>query len=67
MLVLSRRVDERIVIDGDIEVVVIAVQGGRVKLGFNAPSHVKIYRTEIHPRCSGPVTFGSPTELPSIP
>ena len=50
MLVLSRKAKQRIVINEDIELVVIAVNGDRVKLGFNAPSHVPIHREEVHRR-----------------
>lgn len=47
MLVLSRKLDESIVIDGNIEVTVLAVQGRRVKLGIRAPGDVSIRRLEI--------------------
>ncbi len=50
MLVLSRKTNQRIVISDDIEIVVIAVQGDRVKLGFNAPNDVRIHRAEIYQR-----------------
>lgn len=47
MLVLSRKKKQGIVIGGNIEVVVVAVRGDTVKLGFNAPSEVSIHREEI--------------------
>jgi carbon storage regulator len=47
MLVLSRKLDESIIIDGNIEVTVLAVQGRRVKLGIRAPGEVSIRRLEI--------------------
>jgi carbon storage regulator len=47
MLVLSRKVNEKIVIDGDIVVTVVKVEGGQVRLGIEAPGHVKIFRQEI--------------------
>lgn len=50
MLVLSRKAKQRIVINEDIELVVVAVNGDRVKLGFNAPSCVPIHREEVHRR-----------------
>ncbi len=46
MLVLTRKVNESITIDGGIEVLVVAVHGNRVKLGFRAPGNVAIQRTE---------------------
>lgn len=52
MLVLSRRRGEAVVI-GDVvqvRVIVLAVDGrGRVKLGFQAPHEVPIYRAELRP------------------
>ena len=48
MLVLSRRIGEEIVINNDIRVKIVAVQGNRVKLGIVAPEHVTVHREEIH-------------------
>ena len=50
MLVLSRKVDEKIVIgEGEDKVImtVVAIVGGRVRLGFEAKSHIKVLRDEI--------------------
>lgn len=47
MLVLSRRAHETIVIDGQIEVTVISMKGGSVKLGVSAPDNVRIRRSEL--------------------
>jgi carbon storage regulator len=48
MLVLSRKLGERVLVGEDIEVVVLEVEGDRVKLGFTAPRYVPICRAEIH-------------------
>ena len=50
MLVLSRKAKQRIVIGENIELIVVAVSGDRVKLGFNAPSEVQIHREEVYER-----------------
>lgn len=50
MLVLSRRVGETLVIDGEIEVTVISVHGDRIRLGIKAPPSVRVDRQEIHER-----------------
>jgi carbon storage regulator len=50
MLVLTRRIGETIVIDGDIRVTVVSVQGDKVRLGFKAPDYVRVDRQEIHDR-----------------
>ena len=50
MLVLTRRVGEQIVIDGNIRVRVVAVKGGNVRLGISAPPSVTLDRLEVHER-----------------
>ncbi len=47
MLVLSRKVGERLVIGGNITVVVNRVAGNRVTLGIEAPDTVRIVRGEL--------------------
>ena len=47
MLILSRRPGDAILIDGGIRIVVLAVDGGSVRLGIEAPSSVGIVREEI--------------------
>jgi carbon storage regulator len=47
MLVLSRKKDQRIQIGKDVWLTVIGVQGGRVRLGFEAPDDVLILRDEL--------------------
>ena len=48
MLVLSRKQGETIVIGDKITVTVLAVDGGRVKLGIAAPMDVPVHREEIY-------------------
>lgn len=47
MLVLSRKVDESIVIGDNITIKVISVEKGVVKLGVDAPKNVSIVRNEL--------------------
>ena len=47
MLVLSRKVGDKLVIDGNITVEVVKIQGNRISLGIVAPSTVKILRGEL--------------------
>jgi carbon storage regulator len=47
MLVLRRKVGERIVFAGVIELTVLAVEGERVKLGIQAPPDITIVREEL--------------------
>ena len=48
MLVLSRRIDEALVIGGNIVVRIVQVRGDVVKLGVVAPENVRVDREEIH-------------------
>jgi carbon storage regulator len=48
MLVLTRKVGEKIVIDGCISVTVLAVDGNKIRLGVTAPRKVRIDREEVH-------------------
>jgi carbon storage regulator len=47
MLVLSRKINETIVIDGDIRITVVGLRGSQVRLGFEAPDSVGISRQEL--------------------
>ena len=47
MLVLSRKVGERIQIGDDVQLVVLRSTGGRVRLGIDAPREVSIQRHEV--------------------
>lgn len=48
MLVLTRLCDERIVI-GEIVITVVAIEGGRVRIGIAAPREVTVRRAELPP------------------
>ena len=48
MLVFTRKKSEQIVIDDSIVVTVLRIKGGDVRLGFDAPRDVSIYREEIY-------------------
>lgn len=48
MLILSRRKDESIIIDGKIEVKVLGIEDGRVSIGIDAPKDMDIFRQELY-------------------
>lgn len=48
MLVLSRKIGEKIVIGNDVFITVLEVRGDNVKLGVDAPKHISIHREEIY-------------------
>lgn len=47
MLVLRRKLDEALVIDGTITVTVLGIEGGRVKVGIEAPPGISVVRGEL--------------------
>lgn len=48
MLLITRRTNESIVINDNIEVTIVEVRGGRVKLGFEYPEGNTVYRKELY-------------------
>ena len=48
MLILSRKVDEKIVIGDDIVISVIEIRGDQVRIGIDAPKKVKVFRQEVY-------------------
>lgn len=49
MLVLSRKLNERIVIDGHIVVTVVKIDRKQVRIGIEAPGSIPVYREELLP------------------
>lgn len=48
MLVLTRKINEAIMIGDDIEIAVVDIKGDQVKLGIRAPRSVKVFRHEVY-------------------
>lgn len=48
MLALSRKKDEAIIINNDIEITIIEVKGDQVKIGVTAPKSIPVYRKEVY-------------------
>ena len=64
MLILSRKIGEEICIGDTVELTVLEVRGGKVRLGFSAPAEVTIHREEVFRRVmreSSDATFGQGT------
>lgn len=49
MLVLSRKKNQTILIDGQIEIEVLQIKGNSIRLGITAPSDVRVLRGELKP------------------
>jgi len=47
MLILTRKPDQSIVIDGGIELIVLEVRGAQVRLGISAPREIAVNRKEL--------------------
>lgn len=48
MLALSRKKNESIIINDDVEITVLEIKGDQVKLGVSAPKSVPVYRKEVY-------------------
>lgn len=55
MLVLSRKLGEKIVIGDNIIVTVVKIDRNQIRLGIEAPQNVPVYREEILPSRPGPL------------
>jgi carbon storage regulator len=47
MLILSRKLNEKIMIGDDISISIIEIRGDQVRIGVDAPKHVKVFRREV--------------------
>lgn len=60
MLILTRKIDQSIIIDGKITVTVLGMERDRVKLGIKAPANVAVLRQELYVEAAAP----APSPLP---
>ncbi len=50
MLVLTRRVGEKLVIGDDVTVAILSVRGNQIRIGIAAPPEVQVHREEVYQR-----------------
>jgi carbon storage regulator len=50
MLVLTRRINQSIMIGDDVEITVLAVSGEKVRIGIEAPQEIPVFRQEVYQR-----------------
>ncbi len=68
MLVLSRKKNESIIINDDIEITVVEIRGDKVRLGIVAPKDVSVHREEVYQAIHGkleptpPVVVNNPVD-----
>lgn len=48
MLALSRKKNESIIVNNDVEITILEIKGDQVKIGITAPKSVPIYRKEVY-------------------
>ena len=48
MLILTRRISEKMMIDDDINITILGIKGNQVRLGINAPKSISVHREEIY-------------------
>lgn len=59
MLVMTRRRDESILVDRNIEITVVEIRGDKVRLGITAPKEVPVHRREVFEAIHGIEGFGA--------
>jgi len=67
MLVLTRKVNQSIIIGSNIEVVVLEVRGEQVRLGIKAPRDVTVHRQEIYDQILEENQAASTTDVQDVP
>ncbi len=67
MLVLTRKVNQSIIIGTEIEVVVLEVRGEQVRLGIKAPRDVTVHRQEIYDQIIEENQAASTTDIEDVP
>jgi len=68
MLILARKCNEQIVIGENVVITVVAIRGGNVRLGIDAPSTVSVHREEVHRAIqAGKQRAAAPAEPPKDP
>lgn len=50
MLVLSRRIEETLIIGDDIKIKVLGISGNQIRIGIDAPKEISVHREEIYQR-----------------
>ena len=50
MLILTRRINEAVIIRDDVKITVLGINGHQVRIGVDAPRHVPVHREEVYNR-----------------
>jgi len=68
MLILSRRIDEKVIIGDDIKISIIEIRGDQVRIGIDAPKKVKVFRQEVYDaiKAENKAASKSATVIPNV-
>lgn len=66
MLVLSRKLNESIIINGNIRVTIVGIRGNHARIGIEAPGSIPIIREELQDRADPGALVGPPTGAESL-
>ena len=64
MLVFTRKKEESLIIGNEIEVVILGIAGGGVKVGITAPRHITIHRKEVYDAIKRENLAASESQIP---
>ncbi len=65
MLVFTRKKGESLVIGNEIEVTILSLGSGAVKIGITAPRHISVHRHEVYEAIQRENTAASQSRIPS--
>lgn len=66
MLILARQKDEAIMIGNNIEIKIVDIKGGKVRLGISAPSDIPVHRKEVFEEITEKNLRAADSEIPDI-
>jgi carbon storage regulator len=68
MLILSRKVNEKILIGDDITISIIEIKGDQIRIGVDAPRHIRVFRQEVlaEIKAENKAALESPSSLPKL-
>ena len=50
MLILTRKVNESLMVGDDVTLTVLGIKGGQIRIGINAPRDIEVHRQEVYER-----------------
>ena len=65
MLVFTRKKDESLIIGNEIEVKILSIGSGQVKVGISAPRHISVHRHEVYEAIKRENVAAAKSQIPS--